>query len=37
MTLINYEEDWDVSLMLSREPGVDASKLPLSTARNGVK
>ncbi|MBK1829033.1 hypothetical protein [Haloferula rosea] len=36
-TLINHEEDWDMSLMLSREPGVDESKLPFAIAKDGIK
>ena len=36
-TLINYENDWDMTLMLSREPGVDESKLPFVIAKDGIK
>ena len=36
-TLINHEEDWDMTLMLSREPGVDESKLPFAIAKDGIK
>lgn len=36
-TLINHEEDWDMTLMLSREPGIDESKLPFAIAKDGIK
>ena len=36
-TLINHEEDWDMTLVLSREPGVDESKLPFAIAKDGIK
>ena len=36
-TLINHENDWDMTLMLYREPGVDESKLPFAIAKDGVK
>ena len=36
-TLINHENDWDMTLMLSREPGVDESKLPFAIAKDGIK
>ena len=36
-TLINHENDWDMTLMLSREPGVDEFKLPFAIARDGIK
>jgi hypothetical protein len=36
-TLINHENDWDMTLMLSRKPGVDESKLPLAIAKDGIE
>jgi hypothetical protein len=36
-TLINHENDWDMTLILSREPGVDESKLPFAIAEDGIK
>ena len=36
-TLINHENDWDMILMLSRESGIDESKLPFVIAKDGIK
>jgi hypothetical protein len=36
-TLINHENDWDMTVMLSREPGVDESKLPFTIAKDGIR
>jgi hypothetical protein len=36
-TLINHENDWDMTLLLSRKPGVDESKLPFAIAKDGIK
>lgn len=36
-TLINHENDWDITLMLSRQPGIDESKLPFSIAKDGIR
>ncbi len=36
-TLINHEDDWDVTLILAREPSVDETKLPFAIAKDGVK
>jgi len=34
-TLINHEQDWDLTLILSREPGVDETKLPFNIEEDG--
>jgi len=36
-TRINRENDWDMTLILSRESGVDESKLPFAIAKDGIK
>jgi hypothetical protein len=36
-TLINHENDWDMTLMLARDEGVDESKLPVDIAKAGIK
>ena len=36
-TLINHEDDWDMTLMLSREEGVDDAKLPVDISKAGIK
>jgi hypothetical protein len=36
-TLINHENDWDMTLLLSRKHGVDESKLPFAIAKDGIK
>lgn len=35
-TLINHENDWDMTLEFSRKPGVDESKLPFAIAKDGI-
>jgi hypothetical protein len=35
-TLINHENDWDMTLRFSRKRGVDESKLPLAIAKDGI-
>jgi len=36
-TLINHEDDWDLTLILSRKSGIDESKLPFIIAKDGIK
>jgi hypothetical protein len=36
-TLINHENDWDMTLMLSRDEGVDESKLAVDISKAGIK
>ena len=36
-TLINHENDWDMTLMLARDEGVDESKLPVDISKAGIK
>ena len=36
-TLINHENDWDMTLMLSRDEGIDESKLLVDISKAGIK
>ena len=36
-TLINHENDWDMTMKLSRGEGVDESKLPVDISKAGIK